>query len=492
MLLALAVTAALGCPPAEEGKKSSEEVRAVSKAGESPETLMKKLEEEVDRLEKESKVVGTKPRLDESNTYTFDLSTAAAEGPEGAKLTIVVFSDFECPFCQRFALTSRQLAKKYPADVRSVFMNFPLHNDCNEALNRPYHAKACIAAEAAMEANAQGKFWEMHDWLFQHQRELTPEGIVEFATSIGLDGAKVKEAIETQKYKEVLMAQARQLLPTGSRGTPTVFINGHKTINVRWDDMNMVTKFMDELLNPAEEKKPTVAPAVSNPGQLPPATVVLQDGTRLEERLQNLVSRLSEIKLQTQQPPRPERPQGPDAKKQYSFKLDQSPALGPATAPATLVVFSDFTCPFCEKLSSVYEELHKKFPDQLRVVWKNVPNPGHKFSAEAHEAAMAAHAQGKFWDMHDAIFKNRDKLSPEYLRELAQGLGLDMDKYDAAVKDHTYRQALIEDVKEANDVNVNATPTLFLNGRLQEDRSKEALEAKIKAVLAQPGSAGKP
>jgi len=487
-LLVLAVGLSFGCPPpAEEKPKTAEDMRAVSKAGDSPDAMLKKLEEQVDRLEKESQAVATKPKLDDANTYTFDLSTAPKEGPDTAKLTFVVFSDFECPFCKRYATTIREITKKYPNDVKSVFMNFPLHNECNEALSRPFHAKACFTAEAALEANAQGKFWEMHDWLFQNQQTMSPETIVAFAGPAGMDGAKIQEAMDTQKYRDVLLAQAKQLLPTGSRGTPTVFINGKKVLNLRWDDVKMVSDFIDSLLNPTEEKKPTVQASVANPGQLPPVNVVLEDGTRLEERLQNLITRLEAIKLQQQpQRPQPERPKGPDPNRQYPFKLEGKPSLGPANAPVTLVVFSDFTCPFCFKASEAYTSLQKEFPDQLRIVWKNTPNPGHKFSAEAHEAAMAAFAQGKFWEMHDAIFQNRDKISPELLRQLAVDLGLDMTKYDAAIKDHAQKQMIVDDVTEANQTGVNSTPTLFLNGRLSDDNNKEALAAKIKALISQP------
>jgi protein-disulfide isomerase len=479
LLLALAVSG-VGC-----GEPTTpHDVRAKSKAGESPDELIKKVEAQLDRVEKDAQAATVKPKLDDSQTYTFDLATAAGEGPENAKLTMVVFSDFECPFCQKYATSARALAKQFDKDLRSVYVMFPLNNDCNDALNKPFHPKACVAAEAAYAAKEQGKFWEMHDFLFQHQRDMTPESIVEFATAQGMDAAKIKDAIDNGVYTAQIKAQASQLIPTNSRGTPTVFINGKKALNVRWDDPAQAGEFLKGLLNPTEEKKTEVKPSVTNAAALTQDFIVLDDGTRLEERLQNIATRLAAIEIKS--PNAPPKPKGPDPNKPYNFKLEGRPMLGPAAAPVTMVVFSDLTCPFCGQMSKVYEGLQKQYPEQLRVVFKSVVNPNHSFSLESLKAAQLAQGAGKFWEMHDAVFENREKLSLDLLKELAQKNGVDPAKFDEAMKDKSPGPVISEDLKEADANGIMSTPTVFINGRFQTDTSKDGLEASIKKALAGP------
>ncbi len=180
---------ASGCPPREQTETQNPpapgEVRAAAAEGTSLAGVFKELENEVSRLEQEVEAAKPKPRLKSDRTFDFDLAGAAAKGPDNAKLTIVVFSEFECPFCKRFAQSIDRLLEKFPDDLRMVFMNFPLHNECNSALSRPFHKRACIGANAAMAAKEQGHFWEMHDWLFANQKTFNVDNIVSFAESKG-------------------------------------------------------------------------------------------------------------------------------------------------------------------------------------------------------------------------------------------------------------------------------------------------------------------
>jgi protein-disulfide isomerase len=485
---------ASGCPPGERAdtKKSPApgEVRAAAAEGTSLADVFKELENEVSRLEQEVEAAKPKPSLRSSQTFDFDLAGAAAKGPDNARLSLVVFSEFECPFCKKFAQSSDHLIEKFPDDLRLVFMNFPLHNECNSALSRSFHKRACIGANAAMAANMQGKFWEMHDWLFANQKTYNVDSIVSFAESKGMDGAAIREAVETNKYKDLFEGQAKQLLPTGSRGTPTAFINGQKVENARWDNLPMITSFIEELLDPEKAKgeapEAVVAPAVSEPGALPEARVVLEDGTLLTERLDNLKERLEKLALRPRRP-QPRQPKKPDPNKVYSFKVAGSPAAGPESAPVTMVVFSEFLCPHCAKVTDEIEKLREKFPDKIKVVFKGLPNRGHNFSLEAHEAAMAAQAQGKFWEMHDKIFENRKNISPDQLKKLAQDMGLDMEKYNEAITKHEHRQKIVDDLAEADKASVASTPTVFINGKFQQDRRLEAMAANIEKILAQQG-----
>ena len=141
---------------------------------------------------------------------------APAKGPADAKVTIVAFSDFQCPFCSRVNPTMKQIEETYAKDVRVVFRHLPL----------PFHKDAGPAAEASMAANAQGKFWEMHDKLFANQRELTRENFEKWAGEIGLDVKKFKADLDSGKYKARVDEDAKYAGTVGARGTPAFFING--------------------------------------------------------------------------------------------------------------------------------------------------------------------------------------------------------------------------------------------------------------------------
>ncbi len=139
-----------------------------------------------------------------------------AKGPEGAKVTIVEFSDFQCPFCSRAIGTVDQVMEQYAGKVRLVFRQFPLD----------FHDKAPKAAQAALCANEQGKFWEMHDAMFKDQQKLEPEMLKTTATTLGLDAAKFSECLESGRMKKAVDEDIEAGKKVGVNGTPAFFING--------------------------------------------------------------------------------------------------------------------------------------------------------------------------------------------------------------------------------------------------------------------------
>jgi protein-disulfide isomerase len=131
-------------------------------------------------------------------------------------VTIVQFSDFQCPFCSRVEPTIDQVMKEYAGKVRVAWRNMPL----------PFHDKAKPAAIAAMAANEQGKFWQMHEILFKNQQALGPDDLQKYAQEIGLNMAKFKAALEDKKLAAAIEADAAAGGKIGARGTPAFFING--------------------------------------------------------------------------------------------------------------------------------------------------------------------------------------------------------------------------------------------------------------------------
>ena len=160
----------------------------------------------------------------------------ASFGPKDAKVVVVEYSDFQCPYCSRAAKTVEQLRKDYGDKIRFVFHQFPLS----------FHKNAHNAATAAFEAKAQGKFWELHDLMFANQRALERPKLEEYAKQVGMDVAKLKKALDGDTYKAAIDADIALGKEVGVRGTPTMFINAERVQNPA--DYNMVKKEIDAQL----------------------------------------------------------------------------------------------------------------------------------------------------------------------------------------------------------------------------------------------------
>jgi len=148
-------------------------------------------------------------------------NTAPAFGPENASVKVVEFSDFECPYCSRAANVVQQLKEKYGDKIRFVFRQYPL----------PMHANAHGAAQAALAADAQGKFWEYHDVLFANQRSLDPDALESHAKTAGLNLAQFKQALASKKFKAQVDADLKLGEQAVVQGTPTLFVNGARVEN---------------------------------------------------------------------------------------------------------------------------------------------------------------------------------------------------------------------------------------------------------------------
>jgi protein-disulfide isomerase len=141
-------------------------------------------------------------------------------GSRAAPVTIVEFSDFQCPYCGRAGPTLKQIEQAYGKEVRIVWKHQPL----------PMHPEAMPAALAAEAAREQGKFWEMHDKLFQNQQALSPRTYEAYARDLGLDLAKFKAAMADPRAKERIQADQQLAGRVGASGTPTFFVNGERVV----------------------------------------------------------------------------------------------------------------------------------------------------------------------------------------------------------------------------------------------------------------------
>jgi predicted DsbA family dithiol-disulfide isomerase len=142
------------------------------------------------------------------------------------------------------------------------------------------------------------------------------------------------------------------------------------------------------------------------------------------------------------------------------------PARGPAAAPITIVEFADFQCPYCKRAESSLHALLEQYPDKLRIVFRNLPlTQIHPQAEGAAEAAVCADRQGKFWEMHDAMYADQGSLAPDALKDTAKRLGLNAGQFSACLSGGTPVATLGSDAKAAQDLGLSGTPYFFINGR---------------------------
>jgi len=139
-----------------------------------------------------------------------------SQGPETAKVVLVEFSDFECPYCAKATSEIKQIMAAYPNDIRLIYKQFPLS----------MHPHAGLASLASLAAQEQGRFWPLHDQMFGHYRELSSEHILAWAQELGMDMPKFKASLENPKYRTVVEKDMEDGQFAGVNGTPAIFING--------------------------------------------------------------------------------------------------------------------------------------------------------------------------------------------------------------------------------------------------------------------------
>jgi protein-disulfide isomerase len=163
------------------------------------------------------------PSVPPPNREVVDIGTAPTLGPSDAPVTIIEFSDFECPYCAKGSRTLRRLLTMYPTQVKLVFKHYPLRN----------HRQAALAHEAALAAREQGKFWEMYRTLFAQQGNLGRDDLLRYATSLGLDVPAFSEALDSRRHRQEVFRDIIQGRRHQITATPTYFVNGRRFIGSR-------------------------------------------------------------------------------------------------------------------------------------------------------------------------------------------------------------------------------------------------------------------
>jgi protein-disulfide isomerase len=421
-------------------------------------------------------------------------------GSRSAPVTIVLYSDYECPFCTKVEKTFEALKEKYgPQKIRIIWKHNPL----------PFHKNATPAHEAAntvFKLAGNDAFWKFHKLAFENQKALTPENFATWAAEAGVDKAKFMESFNKKEFASKVSEDLASGKAVGVRGTPASFINGVFLSGAQ--PQNKFEEIIDKELAEADKliaakvapDKVYIARAKANRGDAPAAAA-------------------DEGKKDAKQPPKE------DDKTVWKVPVGNSPAKGPADALVTIVEFSDFECPYCEKVEPTLNEVMKTYDGKVRLVWKHRPLPFHRRAGAMSYLSMEAQAQkGEkgFWDAHAALFKARGSIASrekdptklftaleEDLIKVGTELGLDAEKVKAIVKDadpasptfeptdaaKKYQAVIDADSELADDLEASGTPHFFVNGRRLVgaqpiEKFKEVIDEELKKAedLVQKGT----
>lgn len=203
-----------------------------------------------------------------------------------------------------------------------------------------------------------------------------------------------------------------------------------------------------------------------------------QNKQRLEGELSDRLRKNAKLQWLMTEPPQPVQ----------NVSVDDDPSRGSATAPVTIVEFTDFQCPACAAMHPVLEEVLKSYGDKVRFVVRDFPLSQHQNARKAAEAANAANAQGKFFEYITLLFQRQKALDIPSLKKYATELGLDRARFDAALDRGTYADEVQRDIEDGELYGVGSTPTIFINGVqlrvLSADGLREAIDKAAKATPA--------
>ncbi len=356
-------------------------------------------------------------------------------GSRTAPVTIVEFTDFQCPFCGRAVGTVEQLEHDYgPAQLRVVFKNYPLS----------FHPYARPTADAAATVHALGgddAFWSFYHQAFSHQQALDEPSLEAYAQRAGVSLAAFRSALRAKQFSSKVDADLDLGKRLGVDGTPAFFINGTRLVGAQ----------------PIEEFHKTVD------AELAKAKAELAKGVAPAALYKTVVAENYKPAAEEDDEPHA------DTTTVWRVPVDaKAPVRGAATALVTIVEFGDFQCPYCKRADATIKALRAAYGNDLRVVWRNEPLPFHKRAEPAAELALEARAEkgdAGFWAAHDKLFDTSPKLEDADLDAIATALKLNLAKVHAAIAKHKYQKVIDDDVDIADDFQASGTPHFFINGR---------------------------
>lgn len=347
-------------------------------------------------------------------------------GKADAPVTVIGFSDLECPFCERVLNALHALRKDYgETKIRIVHKHFPL------GFHKQAHRAAQVGA-ALQTLEGSDAFFEYQDAIFAALKN--GDAPLDVVDQLGFDAAPVKKLLDGGTPKKKVDEDIALGKKAGVRGTPAFFING-----VFLSGAQPKTKFaglIDEQLAKAAALRKRGVPAKA-----------------ISERLtrENYAARA-----------------GKPGSTVWKVPVGKSPTLGSKSALVTLVMFTDFQCPYCARLMPTVANLRAKYGKDLRVVFKHHPLSFHKRADAAAQLAIEAHArrgEGAFWDAAEKLFASHRNLDDATLEAIAKELLLNPKTTMAAIASRKHDERIERDQLLAKDVGASGTPSSYINGR---------------------------
>lgn len=329
-----------------------------------------------------------------------------------AKVTIIEYSDFQCPFCSRAVPTVKQLEQTYGDKVEVIFKNFPLEGLHPNALN------AAIAAECVRNDGGDDAFWKYHDVLFANQQALDVPNLKQYAKQLGFT---IDSCLDNKETESTVRAHMNEAQARGVSGTPSFWVG-------------------DELVV----------------GAVPYATLA----AKVDEKLSGKVA-------PAPVPQAPQAPEQPPAK--VENLADGTTVLGDKNAPVTIVEFTDYECPFCKRAhDQTFPQIKSQYIDtgKVRYSVRNFPLPFHENAQKAAEAVECAGKQGKFWAYHDAVFASQETLDVASLKKFAVNLGLNTNTFNTCLDNGEMTKLVQDDAAFGSQNGVRGTPSFFVNGNI--------------------------
>jgi protein-disulfide isomerase len=363
---------------------------------------------------------------EEMAVYKVPLEGAPLQGPPDAPVTIVAFVDYECPFSKRVKPTLDALLQSYPSDVRLAVRQNPLS----------FHPRALPAARLALEARAQqgdSGFFAANARLLDSS-SLDEPALLAIARELRLDDKRVRSALSSDRHDKTVHRDQLVAARFRATGTPHFFVNG-----VRLSGAQPLATFRTLVDDRLEAAQAMVANGV---------------------RRGDVYAEILKVATDAEEPEH----------KEVGPPPADAPSRGPRNARLVVQTFTDLQCPFCARGHAVLEELERRHPGKLRIVFRHLPLPMHEHARPAARVALRARQLGgdtAFWRVVDALYHGQgdaDAFSDAQFRRCAIAAGVSAEELASAASDASLDAAIDRDLAAAEAAEIRSTPIFSING----------------------------
>ncbi|MFO7736357.1 MAG: thioredoxin domain-containing protein [bacterium] len=380
-----------------------------------------------------------------ADRYNISLAGAPSKGPDNAALTIVNFSDLQCPFSKKTYRLIRSAQKKHPGDIRHVYRHFPLN----------FHDSALPAARAAAAAYLQGKFWEMHDRLIEEELLKPFEYYSGIAEKEGLNLKQFKSDYYSAEVTRIIDHDRAQGARFGVTGTPTLFFNGVRIVGI---SENRFRRLLSRELEKGREiKKNNRDVYAETAGQGAERYII------------------------------PKKPPPEISHDIFAVPIPKSAHMeGSENAEVTIIFFFDIQCPMSKMTYKIFRKLKERFSGKMRMVYVHNPRSFHIHAEKAARAVEAAEVQGKFMDMYEKFFEEQSLWKTldenaffDYLEKTVKSMDMSFSRFMKDFEGKQVENVLKTHKNTALNAGIRKTPVTFINGRMIPVPGPESVFSKV-------------